>query len=154
MIFSLPGSATLHQWQQLAQPNLGGILDTRPGVVTKGFRPLELDLEHMYLFTDFEEEDFEVVEESDHLSVSGSTPGCSGISILSRQGLRTRSSSCSSSCSGRSINNNLPEGEAREEGKTGPGSTSLSSPAPPDSENQENQDQAAAADGVSGEGAC
>uniref|UniRef100_A0A8K9X7F6 Trafficking kinesin protein 1 n=1 Tax=Oncorhynchus mykiss TaxID=8022 RepID=A0A8K9X7F6_ONCMY len=145
----LEGSATLHQWQQLAQPNLGGILDTRPGVVTKGFRPLELDLEHMYLFTDFEEEDFEVVEESDHLSVSGSTPGCSGISILSRQGLRTRSSSCSSSCSGRSINNNLPEGEAREEGKTGPGSTSLSSPAPPDSENQENQDQAAAADGVS-----
>uniref|UniRef100_A0A8K9XUW6 Trafficking kinesin protein 1 n=1 Tax=Oncorhynchus mykiss TaxID=8022 RepID=A0A8K9XUW6_ONCMY len=73
----LEGSATLHQWQQLAQPNLGGILDTRPGVVTKGFRPLELDLEHMYLFTDFEEEDFEVVEESDHLSVSGSTPGCS-----------------------------------------------------------------------------
>uniref|UniRef100_A0A8K9X8U9 Trafficking kinesin protein 1 n=1 Tax=Oncorhynchus mykiss TaxID=8022 RepID=A0A8K9X8U9_ONCMY len=72
----LEGSATLHQWQQLAQPNLGGILDTRPGVVTKGFRPLELDLEHMYLFTDFEEEDFEVVEESDHLSVSGSTPGC------------------------------------------------------------------------------
>uniref|UniRef100_A0A8K9UQ43 Trafficking kinesin protein 1 n=1 Tax=Oncorhynchus mykiss TaxID=8022 RepID=A0A8K9UQ43_ONCMY len=70
----LEGSATLHQWQQLAQPNLGGILDTRPGVVTKGFRPLELDLEHMYLFTDFEEEDFEVVEESDHLSVSGSTP--------------------------------------------------------------------------------
>ncbi|KAM9404387.1 trafficking kinesin-binding protein 1 isoform 9-T11 [Salvelinus alpinus] len=54
----LEGSATLHQWQQLAQPNLGGILDTRPGVVTKGFRPLELDLEHMYLFTDFEEEDF------------------------------------------------------------------------------------------------
>uniref|UniRef100_A0A8C7IYJ2 Trafficking kinesin protein 1 n=1 Tax=Oncorhynchus kisutch TaxID=8019 RepID=A0A8C7IYJ2_ONCKI len=148
----LEGSATLHQWQQLAQPNLGGILDTRPGVVTKGFRPLELDLEHMYLFTDFEEEDFEVVEECD-LSVSGSTPGCSGISILSRQGLRTRSSSCSSSCSGRSINNNLPEGEAREEGETGPGSTSLSSPAPPDSENQENQDQAAAADGVPGEGA-
>ncbi|XP_029601547.1 trafficking kinesin-binding protein 1 isoform X3 [Salmo trutta] len=157
----LEGSATLHQWQQLAQPNLGGILDTRPGVVTKGFRPLELDLEHMYLFTDFEEEDFEVVEESDHLSVhslsaSGSTPGTSGISILSRQGLRTRSSSCSSSCSGRAINNNLPEGgvggdgEPREEGETlGPGSTSLLSPAPPDRENQENQDQAAAADGVS-----
>uniref|UniRef100_A0A673WGP4 Trafficking kinesin protein 1 n=1 Tax=Salmo trutta TaxID=8032 RepID=A0A673WGP4_SALTR len=71
----LEGSATLHQWQQLAQPNLGGILDTRPGVVTKGFRPLELDLEHMYLFTDFEEEDFEVVEESDHLSVHTHYPG-------------------------------------------------------------------------------
>ncbi|XP_041708013.2 trafficking kinesin-binding protein 1-like isoform X4 [Coregonus clupeaformis] len=153
----LEGSATLHQWQQLAQPNLGGILDTRPGVVTKGFRPLELDLEHIYQFTDFEEEDFEVVEESDDLSVhSLSTSGCSGIAILSRQGLRTRSSSCSSTCSGRAINNSLPEGgvggdgEAREEGETlGPGSTPLLSPAPPDSENQENQDQAAAADGLS-----
>ncbi|KAK6326996.1 hypothetical protein J4Q44_G00026410 [Coregonus suidteri] len=126
----LEGSATLHQWQQLAQPNLGGILDTRPGVVTKGFRPLELDLEHIYQFTDFEEEDFE--------------------------GLRTRSTSCSSTCSGRAINNNLPEGgvggdgEAKEEGETlGPGSTPLLSPAPPDSEKQENQDQAAAADGLS-----
>uniref|UniRef100_A0A8C7HV59 Trafficking kinesin protein 1 n=1 Tax=Oncorhynchus kisutch TaxID=8019 RepID=A0A8C7HV59_ONCKI len=64
----LEGSATLHQWQQLAQPNLGGILDTRPGVVTKGFRPLELDLEHMYLFTDFEEEDFETGPGSTSLS--------------------------------------------------------------------------------------
>ncbi|XP_063055768.1 trafficking kinesin-binding protein 1 isoform X2 [Engraulis encrasicolus] len=54
----LEGSATLHQWQQLAQPNLGGILDARPGVVTKGFRPLELgDLEDVYQFTDLEEED-------------------------------------------------------------------------------------------------
>ncbi|XP_041709003.2 trafficking kinesin-binding protein 1 isoform X7 [Coregonus clupeaformis] len=157
----LEGSATLHQWQQLAQPNLGGILDTRPGVVTKGFRPLELDLEHIYQFTDFEEEDFEVVEDSDDLSVhnlstSGSTSDCSGIAILSRQGLRTRSTSCSSTCSGRAINNNLPEGgvggdgEAKEEGETlGPGSTPLLSPAPPDSEKQENQDQAAAADGLS-----
>lgn len=37
---SLPGSATLHAWQQLAQPHMGALLDHRPGVVTKGFRTL------------------------------------------------------------------------------------------------------------------
>ncbi|XP_056876776.1 trafficking kinesin-binding protein 1-like isoform X3 [Takifugu flavidus] len=41
----LEGSATLHHWQQLAQPHLGVILDARPGVVSKGYRPLELELE-------------------------------------------------------------------------------------------------------------
>ncbi|XP_027004912.2 trafficking kinesin-binding protein 1 isoform X4 [Tachysurus fulvidraco] len=53
----LEGSATLHAWQQLAQPNLGGILDPRPGVVTKGFRHLQLDLEEVYRFTDLEEDE-------------------------------------------------------------------------------------------------
>ncbi|XP_056618049.1 trafficking kinesin-binding protein 1 isoform X1 [Triplophysa dalaica] len=53
----LEGSATLHAWQQLAQPHLGGILDTRPGVVTKGFRPLDLDLQEVFQFTDLEEDD-------------------------------------------------------------------------------------------------
>uniref|UniRef100_A0A8C9ZQM5 Trafficking kinesin protein 1 n=1 Tax=Sander lucioperca TaxID=283035 RepID=A0A8C9ZQM5_SANLU len=33
----LEGSATLHAWQQLAQPHMGALLDHRPGVVTKGF---------------------------------------------------------------------------------------------------------------------
>lgn len=42
-----PGSAILHQWQQLAQPHLGVILDARPGVVPKGYRPLELELEQV-----------------------------------------------------------------------------------------------------------
>lgn len=55
LIFS--GSATLQHWQQLAQPNLGGILDARPGVVPKGFRPLELDLEEVYHYSDYEEDD-------------------------------------------------------------------------------------------------
>lgn len=55
--FFLSGSVTLQQWQQLAQPNLGGILDTRPGVVPKGFRPLELDLEEVYHYSDFEEDE-------------------------------------------------------------------------------------------------
>ncbi|XP_043920662.1 trafficking kinesin-binding protein 1 isoform X3 [Protopterus annectens] len=53
----LEGSVTLHQWQQLAQPNLGGILDPRPGVVTKGFRPLELDLDEVYRLSDYEEDE-------------------------------------------------------------------------------------------------
>ncbi|XP_052434454.1 trafficking kinesin-binding protein 1 isoform X3 [Carassius gibelio] len=53
----LEGSATLHAWQLLAQPHLGNLLDTRPGVVTKGFRPLELDLEEVYQFTDLEEDE-------------------------------------------------------------------------------------------------
>uniref|UniRef100_A0A3B4BDF3 Uncharacterized protein n=1 Tax=Periophthalmus magnuspinnatus TaxID=409849 RepID=A0A3B4BDF3_9GOBI len=39
----LEGSATLHAWQQLAQPHLGGLLDHRPGVVTKGFCTLDHD---------------------------------------------------------------------------------------------------------------
>lgn len=51
------GSATLQHWQQLAQPNLGGILDARPGVVPKGFRPLELDLEEVYHYSDYEEDE-------------------------------------------------------------------------------------------------
>ncbi|KAI5097741.1 trafficking kinesin-binding protein 1-like, partial [Silurus meridionalis] len=53
----LEGSATLQHWQQLAQPNLGGILDARPGVVPKGFRPLELDLEEVYNYSDYEEDE-------------------------------------------------------------------------------------------------
>ncbi|XP_030637282.1 trafficking kinesin-binding protein 1 isoform X3 [Chanos chanos] len=57
----LEGSVTLHQWQLLAQPHLGGILDSRPGVVTKGFRPLEQEAEagaeEAYQFTDPEEDE-------------------------------------------------------------------------------------------------
>ncbi|XP_062386161.1 trafficking kinesin-binding protein 1-like [Sardina pilchardus] len=53
----LEGSITLQHWQQLAQPNLGGILDPRPGVVTKGFRPLNLDLEEVCHYGDFEEDE-------------------------------------------------------------------------------------------------
>lgn len=43
--YSFPGSATLHAWQQLAQPHMGALLDHRPGVVTKGFRTLEHERE-------------------------------------------------------------------------------------------------------------
>ncbi|XP_061886196.1 trafficking kinesin-binding protein 1-like isoform X1 [Entelurus aequoreus] len=53
----LEGSATLHHWQQLAQPHLGVILDARPGVVSKGYRPLEMELEEAYSWGSFEEEE-------------------------------------------------------------------------------------------------
>ncbi|XP_062907717.1 trafficking kinesin-binding protein 2-like isoform X1 [Mobula hypostoma] len=50
----LEGSMTLHQWQQLAQPNLGTILDPRPGVLTKGFELLQED--DSYHLSDLEED--------------------------------------------------------------------------------------------------
>lgn len=53
----LEGSQTLHHWQQLAQPNLGTILDPRPGVITKGFAQLPKDA--IYHLSDLEEDDEE-----------------------------------------------------------------------------------------------
>ncbi|KPP76468.1 trafficking kinesin-binding protein 1-like [Scleropages formosus] len=55
----LEGSATLHHWQQLAKPNLGGILQPRPGVLTKDFRELDVDLQHVYSLNDLEEDEAE-----------------------------------------------------------------------------------------------
>lgn len=52
----LEGSQTLHHWQQLAQPNLGTILDSRPGVITKGFTQLPKDI---YRLSDLEEDEEE-----------------------------------------------------------------------------------------------
>lgn len=54
---SLLGSVTLHQWQQLAIPNLGGILHPRPGVLTKDFKELEVDIQHVYSLNDLEEDE-------------------------------------------------------------------------------------------------
>ncbi|KAM6176080.1 trafficking kinesin-binding protein 2 [Erethizon dorsatum] len=54
----LEGSQTLHHWQQLAQPNLGTILDTRPGVITKGFTQLPKDTT-IYHISDLEEDEEE-----------------------------------------------------------------------------------------------
>ncbi|XP_047629190.1 trafficking kinesin-binding protein 2 isoform X2 [Phacochoerus africanus] len=53
----LEGSQTLHQWQQLAQPNLGTILDPRPGVITKGFTQFPKDT--IYHLSDLEEDEEE-----------------------------------------------------------------------------------------------
>ncbi|XP_030364718.1 huntingtin-associated protein 1 [Strigops habroptila] len=55
----LEGSVTLHHWQQLARPNLGGILVPRPGVLTKDFRQLDIDLEEVYSLNDLEEDDLD-----------------------------------------------------------------------------------------------
>ncbi|NWJ03630.1 TRAK1 protein, partial [Crypturellus undulatus] len=53
----LEGSVTLHHWQQLARPDLGSILVPRPGVLTKDFRQLDVDLEQVYTLADLEEDD-------------------------------------------------------------------------------------------------
>uniref|UniRef100_A0A3B3YE84 Uncharacterized protein n=1 Tax=Poecilia mexicana TaxID=48701 RepID=A0A3B3YE84_9TELE len=50
-------SVTLHHWQQLAKPNLGGILHPRPGVLTKDFKELEVDVQHVYSLNDLEEDE-------------------------------------------------------------------------------------------------
>ena len=62
---------TLHHWQQLAQPNLGGILVPRPGVLTKDFRQLDTDLEEVYSLGDLEEDD---VDASSFRLLPTSTP--------------------------------------------------------------------------------
>ncbi|XP_047014154.1 trafficking kinesin-binding protein 1 isoform X2 [Ictalurus punctatus] len=53
----LEGSVTLHHWQQLAKPNLGGILLPRPGILTKDFRELDVDVQQVYSLNDFEEDE-------------------------------------------------------------------------------------------------
>ncbi|XP_028621490.1 trafficking kinesin-binding protein 2 isoform X2 [Grammomys surdaster] len=54
----LEGSQTLHHWQQLAQPNLGTILDPRPGVITKGFTT-QMPKDVVYHISDLEEDEEE-----------------------------------------------------------------------------------------------
>ncbi|XP_072274848.1 trafficking kinesin-binding protein 2 isoform X2 [Pyxicephalus adspersus] len=67
----LEGSQTLHHWQQLAQPNLGTILDPRPGVMTKGFKPLPEDAE--YHLCDLEEDEKEDEDDDDDDDEEGIT---------------------------------------------------------------------------------
>eukprot|EP00063_Salmo_salar_P011739 XP_013986574.1 PREDICTED: trafficking kinesin-binding protein 1-like isoform X16 [Salmo salar] len=64
----LEGSVTLHHWQQLAKPNLGGILHPRPGVLTKDFRELEIDLQHVYSLNDLEEDEPDLLQLSHGLA--------------------------------------------------------------------------------------
>ncbi|XP_046424677.1 trafficking kinesin-binding protein milt isoform X2 [Neodiprion lecontei] len=53
----IEGSQTLHHWTQLATPTLGGLLDERPGVKTRGGRALEdLGLE-TFTLADLEEDE-------------------------------------------------------------------------------------------------
>ncbi|KAL8175996.1 UNVERIFIED_CONTAM: hypothetical protein K2H54_017145 [Gekko kuhli] len=71
IIKPLEGSMTLHHWQQLARPNLAGVLDPRPGVLTKDFRQLDVDLEEVYNLNDLEEDD---VDASAFPALATSTP--------------------------------------------------------------------------------
>ncbi|XP_069490611.1 huntingtin-associated protein 1 isoform X2 [Ambystoma mexicanum] len=71
IIKPLEGSVTLRHWQQLARPNLGVILDPRPGVLTKDFRQLDVDLEEVYNLNDFEEDE---VDLSSFQALATSTP--------------------------------------------------------------------------------
>uniref|UniRef100_A0A669Q9F7 Trafficking kinesin protein 2 n=1 Tax=Phasianus colchicus TaxID=9054 RepID=A0A669Q9F7_PHACC len=68
----IEGSQTLFHWQQLARPNLGTILDPRPGVVTKGFTPLTDDSVHR--ISDLEEDDEEEGEGGITFQVQQSFP--------------------------------------------------------------------------------
>lgn len=53
----MEGSQTLHHWNRLATPTLGGLLDERPGVTIRGGRGLdELGL-HVYSLSDVEEDE-------------------------------------------------------------------------------------------------
>lgn len=60
LVMPMEGSQTLHHWNRLATPTLGGLLDERPGVAIRGGRGLdELGL-HLYSLSDVEE------DEADH----------------------------------------------------------------------------------------
>lgn len=59
IIKPMEGSQTLHAWNRLATPTLGGLLDERPGVTIRGGRGLdELGL-HLYSLSDVEEDEDE-----------------------------------------------------------------------------------------------
>ncbi|XP_055019740.1 trafficking kinesin-binding protein 1 isoform X2 [Boleophthalmus pectinirostris] len=80
----LEGSATLHAWQQLAQPHLGGLLDHRPGVVTKGFCTLDHEQEQDSWQLDQPEED-EACCDSFNSSVMDLTHTTSSSSVCRNQ---------------------------------------------------------------------
>lgn len=59
LVMPMDGSTTLHHWNRLATPSLGGLLDERPGVTIRGGRGLdELGL-HLYSLSDVEEDEVE-----------------------------------------------------------------------------------------------
>ncbi|XP_055946882.1 trafficking kinesin-binding protein 1-like isoform X1 [Argiope bruennichi] len=56
IIKPLEGSQTLHHWQRLATPHLGGIFESRPGVKIRGETKLQ-DFDEKVSLGDFEEDD-------------------------------------------------------------------------------------------------
>uniref|UniRef100_A0A3P8ZUS4 Uncharacterized protein n=2 Tax=Esox lucius TaxID=8010 RepID=A0A3P8ZUS4_ESOLU len=89
----LEGSVTLHHWQQLAKPNLGGILHPRPGVLTKDFRELEIDMQHVYSLNDLEEDEPDLSQFSAGLAAGARgpmvTPPSSGLQLPQTPPTRT-----------------------------------------------------------------
>uniref|UniRef100_A0A674GUS5 Huntingtin-associated protein 1 n=1 Tax=Taeniopygia guttata TaxID=59729 RepID=A0A674GUS5_TAEGU len=129
----LEGSVTLHHWQQLAQPNLGGILVPRPGVLTKDFRQLDIDLEEVYSLNDLEEDDvdassFQLLPTSTpakakersrgERGVRGRSPRGAPPAFLSRLGLA--SPRALPSCSSLSLPRRCPRGDAPPAAAQGP----------------------------------
>lgn len=53
----MEGSQTLHHWNRLATPTLGGLLDERPGVTIRGGRGLDELGMHIYSLSDVEEDE-------------------------------------------------------------------------------------------------
>lgn len=53
----MEGSQTLHHWNRLATPTLGGLLDERPGVTIRGGRGLDELGMHVYSLSDVEEDE-------------------------------------------------------------------------------------------------
>jgi len=68
----MEGSATLHHWSQLAKPTIGGLLEERPGVQTKGGRGLEDIGLKLYTLSDLEEDDEEFLLPGKSFQPSGS----------------------------------------------------------------------------------
>ncbi|XP_065213636.1 trafficking kinesin-binding protein milt isoform X2 [Planococcus citri] len=66
----IEGSQTLHHWSQLATPSLGGLLDERPGIKTRGCAELEDLGLHIYSLTDVEEDE-EIIHPGKSFQVSG-----------------------------------------------------------------------------------
>lgn len=94
--FFVSGSATLHAWQQLAQPHMGAMLDHRPGVVTKGFRTLPHEQEQG------QEDSWELDQpEEDEVS-------CDSFAVLSEENSTSldlsRSTSSVSTCGNINVN--------------------------------------------------
>lgn len=56
IIKPMEGSQTLHHWNRLATPTLGGLLDERPGVSIRGGRGLDDLGLHLYSLSDVEED--------------------------------------------------------------------------------------------------
>lgn len=56
IIKPMEGSQTLHHWNRLATPTLGGLLDERPGVTIRGGRGLDDLGLHLYSLSDVEED--------------------------------------------------------------------------------------------------